>query len=160
MYNFFFTLIRKHNILQLWWILIIIIIIIIQALLLTFLPKTTLSTHLGQLNKLDDSVLKRSDFKQIWQTNRNRYYRLPWFTIFPNFLKENKHTETMDSVCCSGTMGMCLISALSLSLTDKLKALSPCGVPASPTQKSLNMSSDWKHVPLFKQAREQSGFGF
>lgn len=125
-----------------------------------FLPKTTLSTHLGQLNKWDDSVLKSSDFKQIWQTNRNCYYRLPWFTIFPNFLKENKHTETMDSVCCSGTVGMCLISALSLSLTDKLKALSPCGVPASPTQNSLNMSSDWKHVPLFKQAREQSGIGF
>lgn len=58
------------------------------------------------------------------------------------------------------THGQCLLQweagnvsdkhSLSLSLTDKLKALSPCGVPASPTQKSLNMSSDLKHVPLFK----------
>ncbi len=99
-------------------------------------------------------------FQTNLTNNRNCYYRLPWFAIFPNFLKVNKHTEPMDSVCCSGTLGMCLISFLSFSLIDKLKALSPCGVPASPTQNSLNTLSDWKHVPLFKQTREQSGFGF
>ncbi len=88
-------------------------IIIIQAFLMTFLSKKTLSIHLGELNKWDESVLEKAHFKRIWQTNRNCYYRLPWFAIFPNFLKENKHTEPMDSVCCSGTLGMCLISSLS-----------------------------------------------